>query len=266
MDIELKTGDITEQDDLDAVVNAANAELAPGGGVAGALHRAAGPGLAEEAAPMAPIEPGEAVITGAHDLPNDYVIHCLGPVYGRDEPSDEQEGVDVTVEPDKGPHPVIAVVHQKDDVALPRALDNGVRNGLELEGEAQAGARQDLPGPVEDDRLGQRSHGGLSSHDLVEQGPVPDQPGGFSVEIIGHGERIGAKDLLMLMQVGSRNGSGFVDRRLDPLAEPGLDADIEEKRRKRCDDDRRHDRQQAEHEDHADVQPRSGHAATPLAP
>ncbi|MFO7993465.1 MAG: macro domain-containing protein, partial [Marinobacter sp.] len=60
----------------------------PGGGVAGALHSAAGPGLAEECRPMAPIRPGEAVITGAHNLPNRFVIHCLGPVYGVDEPSD----------------------------------------------------------------------------------------------------------------------------------------------------------------------------------
>jgi len=82
------TGDIANQPDMDAVVNAANAELRIGGGVAGALHRAAGPELEEECRPLAPIRPGEAVITGAHELPNRHVIHCLGPVYGRDEPSD----------------------------------------------------------------------------------------------------------------------------------------------------------------------------------
>lgn len=82
-------GDIARQADMDAVVNAANAELMPGGGVAGALHRAAGPGLADECAPMAPIRPGEAVITGAHRLPNKHVIHCLGPVYGYDRPEAE---------------------------------------------------------------------------------------------------------------------------------------------------------------------------------
>ncbi len=81
-------GDITLQPDIEAVVNAANAELMPGGGVAGAIHRAAGPGLARECAPLAPVKPGEAVITGAHNLPNSYVIHCLGPVYGRDEPGE----------------------------------------------------------------------------------------------------------------------------------------------------------------------------------
>jgi O-acetyl-ADP-ribose deacetylase (regulator of RNase III) len=87
--VECVQGDITSQDDVEAVVNAANARLEPGGGVAGAIHRAAGPGLAEEAGPLGPIEPGEAVITGAHGLPNRYVVHTLGPVYGQDRPEAE---------------------------------------------------------------------------------------------------------------------------------------------------------------------------------
>lgn len=86
--IECTTGDVAAQADCDAVVNAANAELRIGGGVAGALHRAAGPGLEQECRPLAPIRPGEAVITGAHDLPNRHVIHCLGPVYGREDRAD----------------------------------------------------------------------------------------------------------------------------------------------------------------------------------
>lgn len=86
---ELAVGDITRQDDLDAVVNAANAELMPGGGVAGAIHRAAGPQLAEACRPLAPIRPGQAVITPGFGLPNRWIIHCLGPVYGRDEPAAE---------------------------------------------------------------------------------------------------------------------------------------------------------------------------------
>lgn len=87
--VECVKGDIASQADIAAVVNAANAQLRMGGGVAGAIHRAAGPGLSEECRPLAPIKPGEAVITGAHNLPNAYVIHCLGPVYGIDRPEDE---------------------------------------------------------------------------------------------------------------------------------------------------------------------------------
>jgi len=89
VNIEAVVGDIANQGDMDAVVNAANAELQTGGGVAGALHRAAGPKLAEEGSKQAPIKPGQAVITKGYKLPTPYVIHCLGPVYGRDKPEDE---------------------------------------------------------------------------------------------------------------------------------------------------------------------------------
>jgi len=84
----MRSGQHRHQPDMEAIVNAANAELRTGGGVAGAIHRAAGPGLEAECRPLAPIRPGQAVITGAHNLPNRHVIHCLGPVYGRDQPSE----------------------------------------------------------------------------------------------------------------------------------------------------------------------------------
>ena len=84
--VECVRGDITAQDDVTVIVNAANAELRSGGGVAGAIHRAAGPELEREARLLAPIRPGEAVITAGHNLPNRYVIHTLGPVYGQDHP------------------------------------------------------------------------------------------------------------------------------------------------------------------------------------
>ena len=87
--LELHQGDITNQPDIDAVVNAANAELRIGGGVAGAIHKAAGPELEKECREYAPISPGEAVISDAYSLPNKKVIHCLGPVYGKDKPEDE---------------------------------------------------------------------------------------------------------------------------------------------------------------------------------
>jgi len=87
--IELMRGDIASQDGLDAVVNAANAQLKMGGGVAGAIHSGAGPSLEDETRSLAPISPGEAVITGGHNLPNDHIIHVLGPVYGQDKPEDK---------------------------------------------------------------------------------------------------------------------------------------------------------------------------------
>ena len=89
IEIELIQGDIANQPDITAIVNAANAQLRKGGGVAGAIHRAAGPGLEKEAIPLGPIEPGQAVITSGHNLPNRYVIHCLGPVYGVNRPEAE---------------------------------------------------------------------------------------------------------------------------------------------------------------------------------
>ena len=83
--MECLQGNITAQRNIAAVVNAANAWLRRGGGVAGAIHSAAGPGLEQECRPLAPIKTGEAVITGGHNLPNRYVIHCLG-IYGVDKP------------------------------------------------------------------------------------------------------------------------------------------------------------------------------------
>ena len=84
---EFVQGNIADQPDMDAIVNAANAQLRIGGGVAGAIHRAAGAGLQRECRPLAPILPGQAVITGAHGLPNRHVIHCLGPRYWVDQPA-----------------------------------------------------------------------------------------------------------------------------------------------------------------------------------
>ncbi|RUO23937.1 RNase III inhibitor [Aliidiomarina minuta] len=89
VNIQCVQGDITDQKGIEAVVNAANAQLLTGGGVAGAIHKAAGPDLEQESSKLAPLKPGQAVITDAYQLPNQYVIHCLGPVYGKDEPADE---------------------------------------------------------------------------------------------------------------------------------------------------------------------------------
>lgn len=76
MRIEVRHGDIADQPDLDAVVNAANTELWMGSGVAGALRARGGQQVEEEAVAQAPIALGDAVITSAGGLPNRHVIHA----------------------------------------------------------------------------------------------------------------------------------------------------------------------------------------------
>jgi len=88
MHIEVVRGDITEVD-VEVVVTAANSELAGGGGVDAAVHRAAGSQLLRALWPLAPCPPGGAVITPAFDLPVRYIVHAVGPRWGIDEPAAE---------------------------------------------------------------------------------------------------------------------------------------------------------------------------------
>jgi len=117
--IECIHGNIAAQIGITAIVNAANAALRMGGGVAGAIHRAAGPELERECLPLAPIRPGQAVLTKGHQLPNRYVIHCLGPVYGVDKPEDKLLAACYSNALE------LAESHQIDSIAFP-AISTGI--------------------------------------------------------------------------------------------------------------------------------------------
>jgi len=81
MKIEIRQGDITEQPDVDAIVNAANTDLVLGSGVAGAIRRKGGDIIDKEGRQQAPISLGDAAVTMAGSLPNKYVIHAAAMGY-----------------------------------------------------------------------------------------------------------------------------------------------------------------------------------------
>jgi O-acetyl-ADP-ribose deacetylase (regulator of RNase III) len=117
--IEIVEGDITRLD-VDAIVNAANTMLASGGGVCGAIHRAAGPALAEACARLGGCETGEAKITPGFRLPARYVIHAVGPVW-----AGGQSGEDVLLAACYRNSLALAAGHALASIAFP-AISTGI--------------------------------------------------------------------------------------------------------------------------------------------
>jgi O-acetyl-ADP-ribose deacetylase (regulator of RNase III) len=131
-------GDIVRQPDCDAIVNAANPQLMAGGGVCGAIHRAAGPGLEACALKLGPIAVGDAVITPGFHLPNRWVIHAVGPRYftDADPPALLARAVRRTL--------ALADEHQVRRIALP-AISTGIYGyPIEEAGPILAGTARDL--------------------------------------------------------------------------------------------------------------------------
>ena len=113
--LELVTGDITRQT-TDAIVNAANSQLAGGGGVDGAIHRAGGPAIMTETRQHYPqgCRTGDAVLTGAGQLPARYVIHAVGPIWHGGQHREAEQLASAYAK-----SLAVAVAHQCHSVALP---------------------------------------------------------------------------------------------------------------------------------------------------
>ena len=185
---------------------------------------------------------------------------ALGPLHmvehpAFDEPADVKVGVEEAVESQQGAHPVVIVVDQQDDLPLPRPFQGGTGHGVEFEQETHPRTGKNPAGAVEDDGFRECPQIRLRRHQIAEPLLVIHYRRRRPVDVIGHGQRVGLDHLLMFLEVGFGDRLGFLQRRTDPLAEPGLDAGIEKQDREHGDDNGRRHGHQAEQHHQANLQP-----------
>ena len=171
-----------------------------------------------------------------------------------DEPADVKVGVEEAVESQQGAHPVVVVVDQQDDLPGSRPFQGATGQGVEFEDETHPRTGKNPAGAVEDDGFRQCPQIRLRRHQIAEPLLVLHYRRRRPVDVIGHRQRVGLDHLLMFLEVGFGDRLGFLERRPDPLAEPGLDAGIEKQHRENGDDDGRRHRHQAEQHHQANLQ------------
>ena len=184
-----------------------------------------------------------------------------------DQPPDVEVRVGKAVEAQQRAHPVLGVGRHDDDLAVLGLLERPIGNlRVEVEQQAIPGPSEDPPGAVEHDSLGQRAHAHLGGQGLVEAIGVEDQRYAPAVEVLRHGQGVGADRPAVLLQVGLGHHEGFLDRGAHPVAEPALQSEIEQQNREGRDHDGRRDRDQTEQADQAHMQLGAGQAPPVLDP
>ena len=204
----------------------------------------------------------EALILGDGVLGALHIPHRAG-VH---EAPDEQIGVDEHLEANQRAHPVIGIAGEDDHLAVVGLVHRLERNALQEKRKGQPRAPEHAPVAAKHHDLGQRPERRLGYQEPVEHGGAADQRAPGAVDIVGHGERIGADHLAMLVEIRLGHRERCAEGRLDPLAEPRFDAEVEEQDREHRDDDRRSDGDDAEQRHHPRVQPRSGRAPAAFEP
>ena len=181
-------------------------------------------------------------------------------------PADEEKRVRNVVEADQRPHAIVVGVVDDRHLAAFRPFDGLVGSELEGHGKRQFRLGENPSAAFEDDGFRQPPQRRLRGHDLPEPRRVANQGKRLPVQVRGHRQRVGANELTVLVGVRPGDDQGVGNRLSDGVAEPGLDAEIEEQEREHRDDDGGRDRDETEHEHQTGVQPRAGPSPAPLQP